>query len=91
MSNVIELFTTSGPRVIVESCIVSKTVTESERGIELVEHPPGHRRYFVSVIDPELGGEVILWDGPSYEGAMVAARDCSDGWDNAPIINRVRA
>lgn len=90
MGHVINFPIVVRPCVIIESSIISKTVTESERGIEEVAHPLGLRWYFVSVIDPELGGEVILWDGSSYAAAQDAARDCSEGWGNVPIINRVR-
>lgn len=86
MSNVVDFRTVSGARVIIETDIISKTVTQSERGTEVVVHPPGLRWYFVDVVEPD--GRQQVWDGSSYAQAKAAARECSIDWGCAPIIDR---
>ncbi len=89
MSNVIELFIASHPRVIVDVGEVVATITQSARGTERVDHPPGTRRYFVDVVDDD--GAIGVWDGQTYADAMIAARAASADWGNAPVIDRARA
>lgn len=87
--NVIELFISSGPRVIVDGGELVETAHLSAAGEIKVKHKPGTRHYFVDTVDDE--GVTPMWDGASFETAMAIARECADELGGAPIIQRVRS
>lgn len=89
MGNIVELFMKGIDHVVIDGGFLKETVTESERGVEHVTHPPGTYRYFVDVVEAD-GGVISMWDGSSYDAAMITARELSSDYSNAPIINRVQ-
>jgi hypothetical protein len=89
-SSILELFIVSGDRVIIDGGFIAETRIISASGTTRIKHPPGTYRYYVDVVEAD-GGIIGMWDGGTYTEAFAAAKTCSVSWDNAPIIDRVRA
>ena len=88
--SIIDLFIVSGDRVIIDGGFITETIIRSAAGTTRIIHPPGTYQYFVDVVEAD-GCTIGMWDGATYAAALKVARECSADWDNAPIIDRVRA
>jgi hypothetical protein len=76
-------------QITIDGGIVTKSTTTSAHGITVHREQIGRYRFFVSHTDLD-GFEHLLWDGGSYDLAIVAAdrAQCALGI-NAPIVDFV--
>jgi hypothetical protein len=45
-------------------------------------------RFFVDVIEPD-GCRISIWDGPSYDTAIMEARNAAKDWDASGVLDLV--
>lgn len=75
MSNVIEFRFRKTNTIVIRGGIIIKSTNPTD---------VGQFRYFVDVIEAE-GGEIGLWDGASYNQAVIEAREIALDWGGVPV------
>ena len=79
--------TISESRIEIVSGVIKAQVRQSAKGDTQIFEHIGERWFFVDAVDPEQA-RLTIWDGGSYEGAILAAEQSTrDGW--GPVVDLV--
>jgi hypothetical protein len=84
-SNVIPIF--GRGYVEIHGGVVSSTTVTDSNGKHSIAAHVGHHRFFVEIIEPD-GGRLGIWDGASYEQAILEA-GIAGREDAIPVRNLV--